>query len=304
MSKKLTTEEFINKAKTIHGDKYNYSLVKYENSKEKIKIICPEHGIFDQIPSGHMYGYGCIRCKNINISNKLSGKISDFIKKSNIKHNNKYDYSKSIYFNDKTVLIIICPIHGKFEQTPNNHLTGKGCKECGISKTTKTKILGDEKFIAKAILKHENKYDYSLVNYINNKNKVKIICTTHGEFEQCPKHHLKGQGCPICKESKGEREIRKYLNDNNINFISQKRFKECRNILPLPFDFYLPDYNICIEYDGEQHFKKFRFEKTNENLIARQNNDKIKKNFCDKNKISLLRISYNENILNLLKQSM
>lgn len=173
-----------------------------------------------------------------------------------------------------------------------------------LLKNTNMKKNTIDYFIAKAILKHENKYDYSLVNYINNKNKVKIICTTHGEFEQRPDHHLKGQGCPICKESKGEREIRKYLNDNNINFISQKRFKECRNILPLPFDFYLPDYNICIEYDGEQHFKKFRFEKTNENLIARQNNDKIKKNFCDKNKISLLRISYNENILNLLKQSM
>ena len=99
-------------------------------------------------------------------------------------------------------------------------------------------------------------YDYCDVKYVNAISKVEIICDKHGTFNQTPNNHLSGKGCPICRMSHGETQIRNYLSDRNIDFEIQFRFKDCRNKLPLPFDFYLPKHNLCIEYDGEQHFRE------------------------------------------------
>ena len=113
-------------------------------------------------------------------------------------------------------------------------------------------------------------------------------------------NHLNNQGCPICKESKGEKEIRNYLKNNNIVFESQKKFNNCRNKNPLPFDFYLPLLNICIEYDGIQHYKSNTFFGGEKGLKQRQINDKIKTQYCKDNDIRLLRIKYNQNNLKKL----
>ena len=127
-SKRLTTEKFVKKAKYIHGDRYDYSLVDYKNNYTKVKIICSIHGSFEQIPNNHLNGKGCSKCSG---SKKLT--TEQFIKKAKIIHSDKYDYKLVEYKNKETKIKIICPEHGIFEQRPYDHLSGSGCPKCGQS---------------------------------------------------------------------------------------------------------------------------------------------------------------------------
>ena len=193
---KSNTEEFIEKAILVHGDKYDYSKVDYKQNKNKVIIICKEHGEFEQKPISHLNGQGCSKCYGNEKSN-----TEEFIEKSMIIHGNKYDYSKVDYINVNTKIIVICKIHGEFEQTPNSHLAGSGCNNCAIIlKANKISLTTDE-FIEKAILVHGEKYDYSKVDYTQNKNKVIIICKIHGDFLQTPNTHYRGSGCPKCSNN-------------------------------------------------------------------------------------------------------
>ena len=282
---KPTTDEFVSKSKNIHGDKYDYSLVDYKNNKTKVKIICPTHGIFEQRPTNHLYGQSCPTC-----SNSLT--TEDFVNNSKNIHGDKYDYSLVQYKDYKTKVKIICPKHGIFEQTPNNHLKGKVCYKCVCTykKTT-------EEFVKNVTKIHGDRYDYSLVDYKNNITKVKIICPTHGIFEQRPNDHLNGNGCPCCKTSKGELNIKMILDKNNIKYIQQHKFDDCRYINPLPFDFYLPHLNTCIEYDGIQHFEPVVFFGGERGLSILQRTDLIKNNYCMDNNIILIRVDYKGNLL-------
>ena len=152
----------------------------------------------------------------------------------------------------KLKVIIICPIHGKFSQTPEHHLHGEGCPKCVKIKYVNKLRSCKEKIIEKCKEIHHNKYTYEFVEYVDDKSKIIITCPLHGNFTQKVNNHLNGQGCPICRLSKGETKIKKFLEDNKINFTPQKQFSDCRYKRKLPFDFYLPDYNCCIEYQGEQ----------------------------------------------------
>ena len=198
--KKLTTEDFIAKARSIHGDKYDYSKVKYVNNSTKVCIICPEHGEFWQMPSNHLSGKGCTKCKYETICKKRKKSTEKFIKDARKVHGDKYDYSKVEYVNNSTKVCIICPEHGEFWQVSSSHLQGCGCPKCkgGV------KYKHDE-FLEKAIRIHGNIYDYSNTIYKNTKNKICIIChkknefgEEHGEFWQTPSIHLQGCGCPKC----------------------------------------------------------------------------------------------------------
>lgn len=284
--KKLSTEEFIEKSKLIHNNKYDYSMVEYKNNKIKVKIICPIHGVFNQSPSVHLNGSVCPKCSYDN-----RRKFLNFINKSKIKYNNKYDYSLVDYKRTDKPVKIICSIHGTFEQRPTSHLKN-GCPLCeGNMKLTTEQIIYQFKQI------HGDKYDYSLVNYINDKTKVDIICKKHGVFKQNPSFHKIGGGCPICKESRGEQKVSTILKKMNINFTKQKKFKSCKNERELPFDFYLPDYNMCIEYDGKHHFEDTIFWGKDENRLSRtQLHDQIKNKFCEENNINLIRIKWDDNI--------
>jgi len=280
---------FINKSKIIHKNKYDYSLVYYKTCEIKVKIICPEHGIFYQDPSSHLKGYGCSKCSGTN--NKTT---EEFIESSKLVHGEKYDYSLVNYINSTTKVIIICKIHGKFYQTPPNHLCfHNGCPMCNSSKKMNT-----NEFIEKSKLIHDNKYDYSLVEYKKAKIKIKIICAEHGIFEQTPSGHLSGRGCPKCgiKISKGEKEIANILDDNDINYIKEYEFNDCKYIKNLRFDFYLPEHRTCIEYDGKQHFESVDYFGGYISYNKIMFNDKIKNEFCIKNNINLIRIRYDENI--------
>jgi len=276
--KNKTTEKFIKESKIIHENKYDYSLVEYVGSESKVKIICPIHGIFEQTPRGHLYKYGCSKCaKNVKMT------IADFIKKANKVHSNKYDYSFAIYKNSKTNLNISCPIHGIFKQTPYRHLSGSKCPRCvgGARKTT-------EEFVEDAKKIHGNRYDYSLVDYKNNKTKINIICHIHGEFFQTPSDHLSGNECPICSLSKGEKKINDIFKKNNIIFIPQKKFNNCILKRELPFDCYLSEIKCCIEFHGEQHFRPIEFFERKCSFSNQQKKDKIKERYCKLNKIPLI----------------
>ena len=275
---KSSTADFVEKAKTIHDNKYNYSLIEYVGNKIMVKIICPLHGIFEQKPNNHLCGQGCSKCDGKNKTTE------EFISESKLIHNNKYDYSLVDYKNSKLKIKNICSKHGVFKQTPNSHLSGQGCPKCeNKNKTT-------EEFVGEAKKLHGDKYDYSLVNYIQCKFKVKIICSKHGIFEQTPSDHLSGYGCKSCNESKGELRIKKYLDENKIKYVREKTFNDCRNKLPLHFDFHLPNKNILIEYDGLQHLKPIKHFGGEIGFKLRQINDEIKNNFAKNNNIYLLRI--------------
>ncbi len=286
--KKLTIEDFIKISNEVHSSKFDYSLVEYKNNRTKVKIICKDHGIFEQIPFTHMSGTNCPKCSKTSSVNK-----SDFINNGD---NENYDYSliENIK-NNKEKVKIICKKHGIFEQSYNNHINGKcGCPECyGKMKYDK------KSFIEKSINIHGDKYDYSLVNYVNNKTKVKIICPIHGEFEQEPASHINAKcGCRRCKISKGELRI--------INFLKIKNIKHDHLYIvdKMEFDFFLPDYNIFIEYDGEQHFKPIEFFGGEISYKKQKLNDDKKNYYCFINKYNLLRIAYYDydNIETILNQ--
>jgi hypothetical protein len=234
-----------------------------------------------------------------------------FISKARIKHNNYYDYSLVEYINATTKIKIICSIHGIFKQQPNNHLFGQRCVKCMGDKVRESRKFSIEDWINKFKKIHGDKYDYSLVKKFNGSgmlNKVIIVCSKHGEFLMRPQLHARGVNCPQCNISKGEDEIEKYLIKNNIKYINQYTFINCINpktSKKLPFDFYLPKYNILIEYNGEQHYKKSGyFEKRAGGFEGLQYRDNIKKEYCQNNNIKLIEISYKDfnNIIKILKE--
>lgn len=212
MAKRITQTEFIEKAKQVHEDKYDYSKVNYTNKKTKVTIVCPIHGEFKQSPDKHLYGQGCPKCGKLKAKKPTITK-EQFIVRSKEKHGDKYDYSKSNIVNSTTKIEIICPVHGPFWQTPNMHMQGQGCPECGKNKSSQVRSLTVEKFIEKAKKIHGDKYDYSLIKEINgNKDKVPIICPTHGIFEQNAYTHYTGTGCPKCGREKAKQTRTKTFN--------------------------------------------------------------------------------------------
>jgi len=343
------TKKFIEKAIFIHGDKYDYSLVDYKSSKDKIKIICKEHGIFEQYPAKHLIGRGCNICGGSNKKTKTEfitqalkthGDIYDyslveyggakslikiickkhgefkqtayshlkgsncpscyleskfkttenFIIDANNIHSDKYDYSKAIYKKNNIPIEIICKNHGSFYQQPSVHLNNGNCPICADENKKLTRI----QFLLNSIKIHGNTYDYSKSIYVNNYTKTEIICSKHGSFFQSPNFHMLGQGCPSCNNSIMENYISKILNENNILYERQKTFDDCRNINKLPFDFYLPEFNICIEYNGKQHYEPIDYFGGVDTLKYIVNNDNIKKEFCKNNQIKYFEIPYTE----------
>ena len=221
-------------------------------------------------------------------TNNVKSTTKEFIIASNKMHNNRYDYTQTIYINARTKVVIICKEHGTFEQRPDSHLVGSNCRKC----TNYSQRLKVDDVINRGNEIHDNKYDYSLMRYNNIKDKVIIICPKHGDFEQTIDNHLSGKGCMRCKKSKGEMKIRELLINNNISFIEEATFPKCKYKRVLSFDFYLHNYNICIEYDGAQHFKSVAFYGGDTGFKLRLKRDNIKTQYCIDNNIDLIRIPY------------
>ncbi len=285
---KYNTESFIQKAKEIHGDKYDYSKVEYVNSETKVCVICPIHGEFWIRPSHHINKgrnqRGCPKCGDVERRKNTRKNTDWFVQKAKEIYGDKYDYSKTEYTHTDEKLCIICPIHGEFWQTPHIHLQGHGCPKCGGNEKLST-----NDFIEKSREIHGNRYDYSKVEYNGNFNKVCIICPKHGEFWQYANQHMQGRGCPHCRQSSLEKEIREFLDKEDIEYVAQKRSKWLGR---QSLDFYLPKYKLAIECQGLQHFKpsdyfggKERYKKTIEL-------DKNKKKICEEKGIKILYYSH------------
>jgi len=214
--------------------------------------------------------------------NKLT--TEGFIKKAINIHGDEYDYSSVNYINSRTNIDIICKKHGIFSQNPRNHIGSKSkCPECSNENLSTKFSLDDMNFIVRANNIHKNKYNYSLVKYINQHKKVIILCPIHGIFEQQPLNHLSGQGCPICRESKGEKEVARILKKLNIDFIRQKTFPDLKDVSNLYYDFYIPDHNLFIEYHGIQHIKPVEFFGGKDGLRSTMKRDMIKYEYAINN---------------------
>jgi len=290
---KLRNNDYFEQVKKIHNNFYDYSKSIYKNNRSKITITCPIHGDFEQYAKNHLKGHGCQKCG----IDKSRLELEYVIEQSNIIHDNFYDYNLVVYVNKESDVKILCPIHGVFKQSMAIHMKGSGCSKCD----DESRRLTNKEYIEKSIIKHNNKYDYSKTNYIDCRKNVIITCQIHGDFEQNASNHLySGNGCPFCYESKGEEQVKLFLENNNINYSRQHKFEGCVYKNKLPFDFYLPDYNMCIEYDGIQHFVSSEFFGGEEKLKYIQNNDKIKNEYCNDNNIRLIRIKYNKNVVFIL----
>lgn len=198
MAKKLTTEEFIERAINVHGELYDYSKSNYTTGIENVCIVCSKHGSFYQKPAVHLRGAGCPECGRIKMNVSKPKSQEWFLYRAKCVHGDKYDYSMSKYDGVSVPIEIICPTHGSFWQTPNCHLEGRGCRKCGHISTGEKVTLTTDEFIFKANVVHQNKYTYDRTVYITNKKKVIITCPTHGDFTQSPFGHLTGNGCMKC----------------------------------------------------------------------------------------------------------
>ena len=296
MPNKLTQDEFIARSKIIHNNFYDYSLVKYTGCNIKVKIVCPKHGIFEQIANAHIRGGNCRKCGYDSKDLKLKTNDIDFIIQSNKVHNNKYNYSLMQYKNTSIPIKIICPIHGVFSKKPQNHLHGSGCKKCYCEYNRERFKKSREDFIKQSMVIHGNLYNYDKFIYTNGKTNGIIVCSKHGDFLQSPNSHINSKcGCPKCKVSKGEKIIYDYLKLQGYLFDQQKTFEGCKGKKRLlPFDFYLSNYNIAIEYQGEQHFKPIKGWGGDKTFERIKYNDNIKKEYCKKNNIYLIEMPYYE----------
>lgn len=216
-----------------------------------------------------------------------------FAEKAKKVHKDKYDYSLVNYTNNKIKVKIICPIHGVFEQTPNNHLRGQGCPKCkGLNLADRQK-LNTKRFIRKAEEIHNDKCDYSLVEYNGCYKKIKIICKYHGLFEQMAYSHLAGHGCPKCVKNKGEEKTEQWLISNNLKYKRWFKFETLKDKSQLSYDFFIPDKNILIELNGQQHYKFHNlFHKNRNDFLKQKHHDWLKRKYAKDNGYDLLVIPY------------
>lgn len=222
---KMTTDTFIEKAKLVHGDKYEYTESTYKNKKTKIKIICKVHGVFEQTPRWHLEGAGCQKCSLIENGKKLVHKKSlEFITKSTLKYNGKYDYSLAVYKRSDNKIKIVCPIHGIFKQTPSSHLSAKlGCTKCGKEESAVYQNLKEYK---------DRDGILYIINMFNKEESfIKVGITTLSVYSRFKRSYKLPYKYWVLKEVKGDLESvinleRFILNNNNLKkYKPMKKFK-------------------------------------------------------------------------------
>lgn len=291
MAQRLTTEDFIEKARKIHGNKYDYSKVDYVNARSKVCIICPEHGEFWQLSKSHLEGKGCKECgrnteergKKINLTS-----VERIIKAKEL-YNNFYTYKNTDFSRVGFKTIVTCPIHGDWETTYHMHVSRKcGCRKCYLESLKHNK----ETFINEYKKRYGNlDYDLTKIEYININTPVTLICPIHGEFTKTAHTLLYCDPyCPQCTfvNSKLEEEIKELLEEYGVDYAPQHKFEWLGSHQSV--DFFIPSKNIAIECQGKQHFgeggwsKDFDFNKQYEL-------DKRKYNLCKENRVKLLYFS-------------
>ena len=291
MGRKLTKEE---------------AQAKLDELRPKVEIISDYNGMYNYIQCrcrdcGHIWdtklhtliysvSIGCPKCA-IKIRNK-NETIShdDFVNRIKKKNNNIKIIGKYTRMKDK--ISVECSICGNRWMPLADALVNgnSGCPICGLDKISEKKRMSHDNFVERCKISNVT----PLEEYTGLRKKILVRCNKcREEYMAPPASLLAGRGCPLCRQSKGERLIALCLSENNIKFIPQYTFDACRDKNPLPFDFYLPDDNVCIEYDGAQHFRVVDHFGGEEGLLIRQKHDNIKTKFCNDNEIKLIRIRYN-----------
>lgn len=285
--RKLTTEEFIVKAKIVHGDKYDYSKTVYIKSNEKLEINCYKHGSFWQLANDHLSKCGCPKCKSDTLRVLHQNDAEKFISKALIIHLGLYDYSKVVYTTCDMKVEIICKKHGIFWQTPENHIQKQGCPKCHYDSLREYFKSNEIEFARKANIKHNNLYDYSKVQYTKNSEKVEIICKKHGMFRQTPDSHLGGRGCISCTKnhSKVAIEWLEFLasgNDIDIKHaLNGGEFK----VGKYRMDGYCVTNNTCYEFHGcYWHGCPTCYDPEDRNLVNGKRNRKLYKKTINREK--------------------
>jgi len=294
MGVKISIDVIKDRLNSVFGNLYEFDFSNFVNTHSKIEVKCPIHGWSSQILKNLFKGHGCKNCGYSLSSDKQRSNIDDVINKFREVHGNRYDYNKFNYIDNGSKSIIICPLHGEFHQSPWTHIKGHGCPSCSGNKK-----MNNIEFINAANKVHNKNYIYDFIDYKNMHSKVKIVCPKHGDFLQMAQTHIKGAGCPKCNQSKGEKLIEMYLNNNQINFIPQKKFDDCKHINHLIFDFYLPDYNTCIEFNGIQHYFVVDIFGGKESLEINKKRDKIKEEYCKSKGIKLIVIKQDKKHINI-----
>jgi len=244
---KKSTKTFIQQAMVTHNNFYGYTNTVYKGSATKVTITCPEHGFFKQTPFKHLEGQGCKQCSMER--NRLSH--DKFIEEIRLIHNNKYDYSKTIYTKMRNAITIICPEHGEFTQIAQEHKRGAGCIKCGKKSHKKSMKLPLEHFLKRFKKVHGNKYDYSQINRINSNEKISIICPEHGEFKQRTCSHYTS-GCPKCYKSGISNAETEWLNECGLmDDAKHRQVTISINNTWLFVDGFEPLTNTIYEYHGD-----------------------------------------------------
>ena len=258
---KCNTEKFIEKAKLIHGDRYDYSKVHYVDYLTNTIIGCKKHGDFAQTPNVHLGKHGCPKCKG-DITSQLSmlrmtSNIDEWLVKAKKQHGDTYSYNRVIYKRATQVVKITCRLHGDFLQRPCDHQNGQGCPKCGME-SKKNKLKKDpQEFLQKAISIHKDAYDYSECFYVNSSTRVKLSCRVHGKFTVNPREHLKGSGCPDCKSTRYSRIsiqwIKEYARSHRLKNVRHAHSGGEYHIPGTKFrvDGYHPASKTVLEFHGD-----------------------------------------------------
>ena len=299
---KPSIESIIDKFEKVHNKKYDYKkFLVWDGWHSKIEVLCKihENHSFYPTPASHFYGLsGCDLCNNIQKSLRQIKSTKEFISDAISIHGNLYDYTNSKYLGDSKDIAILCNVHGNFNQRAGHHLRGSSCPECHFDKMSIERKLSYQEFLENSKFIHLEKYSYpnSFINFQLRESKVSISCPSHGLFLQTASNHMHGAGCPRCRQSKGERDVRSFLLLLGFEFEEQKKFANCVDKRELPFDFYVPSANLLIEFDGEQHFfeRNTGIFKGKFNDIVRR--DLIKNKFAASSNFNLLRISWKEDV--------
>jgi hypothetical protein len=199
VTRKFTLDEFVEKARQVHGDKYDYKDSLYLGSQKMITIRCHIHGPFTQVADSHLQGTGCPPCGYAR--GGLKGRLSqdEFIHRCKQVHGEKYNYNETVYSRSTDLITVLCPKHGPFTQSASAHLVGHGCQKCGVAAVTDYRRLTTKQFVAACVLKRGDKYSYDKVQYVDSNTDVVITCSTHGDFKQNPANHLHNiADCPKC----------------------------------------------------------------------------------------------------------
>lgn len=289
LASRMSQEDFIERARKVHKGFYTYDKVEYKESHTLVTITCPVHGDYRQLAYQHLAGHGCKKCATLLTIEKESVSVSEFIERAKACHSIEYDYSHVNLNGMHSLVHIVCPIHGDFWQRAATHLKGHDCPKCGYIQNSLKRTKPLEKFIEDAKRVHGEKYDYSETVYVNAKVKLAIRCKAHNMiFWQKPNAHLNGNGCPLCAQSHLENDILRLLKAQKIAFEAEKTFSWLKYQDNMYIDYFLPEYGVAIECQGEQHFRVSEYYGGEKAFRTTKRRDELKKRLCEEHGITMI----------------